>query len=491
MQPEDQLIQQRKQKLKNLREKGIDPYPYSFPRKDFAKDILEKNKKTKKGETTKNKVIVAGRIVSLRTMGKASFAHIQDQTGKIQIYVKEDVVGKDSYSLFTKLDLGDFIGARGDVFRTKRGEISVWAKKLELLAKSLRPLPEKWHGLKDVEARFRQRYLDLVSNQEVKDVFILRSKIISAVREFLDSRGFIEVEVPVLQPVYGGANAKPFKTHINAYNLDLFLSVSPELYLKRLIVGGLERVYTICKNFRNEGVDKTHNPEFTMMECYEAYSDYNDMMKLTEDLVNYAAKKVLGVNKIVYQGRKIDLKKPWKRLSMFDALKKYAKMNVHNLDDRELRDLLLNYNIEYKGDFSRGLAIELLFEHLVEDKLVQPTFITDHPKETTPLCKLKRGNHNLIERFEPYINGWEVGNGYSELNDPILQKKLLEEQAKKLRAGFEEAQPMDQDFIKAIEHGMPPCGGLGIGIDRIVMLLTNASSIREVILFPIMKPESE
>ena len=488
MEEEHRLIAQRKQKLLELRKNNIDPYPYRFDKKDNAKDILEKFKKLKREEKTKDKVSTAGRIMSLRVMGRATFGHLQDSTGKVQFYVKEDEIGKRNYDLFKKFDIGDFIGVKGLVFRTKKGETSIWVKKLELLAKSLRPLPEKWHGLKDIELRYRQRYLDLLMNQDIKEIFLKRTEIINVIREFLNSNGFIEVETPLLQQLYGGAIAKPFKTKINAYNMDMYLSISPELYLKRLIIGGFERVYTISKNFRNEGVDKSHNPEFTMLEFYWAYADYYDIMRLTEDLIFYVAKKINKTTKIDYQGKKIDLKKPWQRLSMKNAIKKYLRINIDKFDDKEIKNYLRANNIEYEGEFNRGLAIELIFEHLVQDKLIQPIFIIDHPKESTPLCKPKRGNDHLIERLEPYIYGWEIGNGYSELNNPILQRELLEEQAKQ-RIVEEEKHPLDEDFIKALEYGMPPTGGMGIGIDRLTMILTNSATIRDVILFPIMKPE--
>lgn len=491
MPEENALIQQRLQKLQNLKERGINPYPYSFPRKEYSADVLEEFKKLKKEERTNKKVSVAGRVMTLRIMGKASFAHIQDQKGKIQIYVRENDVGEEVYKIFKKTDMGDFVGVEGTVFRTKMGEISVWVKKFELLCKSLRPLPEKWHGLQDHELRFRNRSLDLTVNPEIKNTFILRSKIIAAIREFLDKKGFLEVETPLLQVIYGGANARPFVTHINAWDIDLYLSISPELFLKRLVVGGMENVYTICKSFRNEGVDKTHNPEFTSIECYKAYVDYNDMMVLTEDLYTYVTKKIIGTTKINYRGVEINLKKPWPRLTMYDALKEYARIDVKNMSDDNIKELLRENNIKLEGEYNKGLAIQALFESLVETNLIQPVFLIDHPKETTPLCKAKRNNPALVERFEPYIMGWEVGNGYSELNDPIVQRELLEEQAKKLRGGMAEAHPMDEDFIRAIEQGMPPAAGLGLGIDRMVMLLTNSTSIRDVILFPIMKPEQK
>ncbi|MBL7148051.1 MAG: lysine--tRNA ligase [Nanoarchaeota archaeon] len=480
-----QLIQQRIKNLEELRKIGTEPYPYSYNKNTNAEDIL--NLKLKKEERSNKSVNLAGRIISLRPMGKALFGNLQDQTGKIQFYIREDQV--KNYTIFKKFDIGDFIGIKGKPFKTKAGENSIWVKEFVLLCKSLRPLPEKWHGLKDIETRYRQRYVDLIVNPEVKETFILRSRIIDAIREFMQKHGFLEVETPILQPIYGGASARPFKTKINAWNINLYLSISPELYLKKLIVGGLERVYTICKNFRNEGVDKTHNPEFTMLESYAAYWDYHDVMKFTEEMYEYVAKKILKTTKINYQGTKIDLKKPWKRLTMLDAIKKYLNIDITKLNDKELKQELKERNLEFYH-YSKDLAIELLFS-IIEPKLIQPVFITDHPKESTPLCKLKRGNHELIERFEPFINGWEMGNAYSELNDPLEQKQLLEEQEKKGRGGDEEYHPMDEDFIRSLEIGMPPTGGLGLGIDRMVMLLTNAKTIRDVILFPTMRPENK
>ncbi len=488
MQPGDEYFQQRKKKLDELREKGIEPYPHSYDWKHTAVEILEKHKNLNKEQKDTKTVSIAGRIMTFRPMGKAGFAHLQDQTGRLQIYVREDVIGKDNYFIFQKLDLGDIIGVKGHVFRTKLGEITVWTEELILLSKSLRPLPEKWHGLKDMELRYRYRYLDLIANPEVKKIFEVRSKIIDAVREFLKSKGFLEVDTPVLQPLYGGANARPFKTFLHDLKMDLYMRISDELYLKRLIIGGFDKVFEIGKDFRNESIDRSHNPEFTMMECYRAYADYNDMMELTEDLFVFAAKKVLGTTSLTYQGQKIDFKKPWKRLTMKDAIKQYGKVEVDKLTDEELQEVLRNYNVEYEGDFNRGVAIQLLFEELVEDKLIQPIFITDHPKESTPLCKLKRGSKELIERFEPFVMGMEIGNAYSELNDPLLQRRFFKELAE-LRTNKDEVHPMDEDFLKAMEHGMPPMGGLGVGIDRMVMLMTDSASIRDVLLFPFMKPE--
>ncbi len=491
MTTEDRLISERLRKLEEIRKLKVDPYPYTYEKTNNSKEILEKFSHLKKEEKTKSKVSLAGRITALRKMGKASFGNLQDSAEKIQFYIREDEVGKENYKVFNELDLGDIIGIGGTVFRTKMGEISIWIKKLTLLSKALRPLPEKFHGLKDVEIRYRQRYVDLISNPEIKEAFIKRAEIIKAVREFLDNNGFIEVDIPTLQPQYGGANAKPFKTHINAWDMDLYLSISPELYLKRLIVGGFERVYFLGKNFRNEDADTTHNPEFSMMECYAAYKDYNYMMELTEDLYNYVAKKVLGKTKIDYQGKEIDLKKPWKRITVYDALRQYEKIDITKLSDKELYEKAKKLNLDVDKKTPRGLIIQELFEKLVEPNLIQPTFILDHPKETTSLCKLKRGNKDLIERFEPFINGWEIGNAYSELNDPVLQKELLKQQEEEGRGGNEEYHPMDEDFINALEIGMPPTGGLGLGIDRMVMLLTNSPSIRDVILFPTMKTQTD
>ncbi|MFH1210197.1 MAG: lysine--tRNA ligase [archaeon] len=484
MKPEDQLIQQRKNNLEELKKLNIDVYPYSYNKTHDASEILKL--KLKKEEKSDKKVSLAGRIVSLRIMGKASFGHLQDETGKIQFYIREEDV-KD-YNVFRKLiDLGDFIGISGIVFKTKTDEISIWVKSFQLLVKSLRPLPEKWHGLQDTEIRYRQRYLDLIVNPGVKEVFLKRAQIYKAIREFLDKKGFIEVEVPILQTQYGGANAKPFKTKINAWNMDMFLRIAYELHLKRLIIGGFEKIYALGSCFRNEGIDPTHNPEFSMMEIQWAYKDYNDAMKLTEELWEYVSKQILGTTKINYQGTSIDLKAPWKKLTMLDAIKQYLNLDIEKLNENEIKEELKKNNLEC-FHYSKALAIELLFT-LVEPKLIQPVHITDHPKETCPLAKQHRKNPFFIERVEPFINGWEVGNSYSELNDPKIQKELFEEQVKKGRGGDEEAHPMDEDYVKALEYGLPPNVGIGIGIDRMIMLLTNSKTIRDVILFPIMKPE--
>jgi lysyl-tRNA synthetase, class II len=485
----NEYVEQRLKKLDELRESGIEVYPYSYNKTHNASEILEKYTGLDEGEETKDSVSVAGRIMTLRSMGKAGFAHIQDETGKIQIYVRKDEISEESFNVFSKIDLGDIIGIKGTVFRTKKGEVSIRVKEFVLLSKCVRPLPEKWHGLKDKEARYRKRYLDLITNPEVKKTFVDRTKIINAIKEFLVDRGFLEVDTPVLQPVYGGASARPFKSFLNELKMDVYMRVSNELYLKRLIVGGFEKVFEFSKDFRNEGIDRTHNPEFMMMECYWAYADYQDVMKLTEDCYEFVAKKVFGTTEFNYQGNKIDVKAPWERITMKDAIKKFTKIDVDALDDADLKKALKENNVELAGDYKRGYATIALFEDLVEDKLVQPTFVIDHPKESTPLCKVKRGDDEMIERFEPYICGMEIGNAYSELNDPIKQKELLEEQALMLKKGDDEANPMDEDFVESMEYGMPPTGGLGLGIDRMVMLMTDSPSIRDVILFPFMRPE--
>ena len=484
----DELMKSRKDNLEYLQKKGIEPFPYSFAPTHHSSGLKVKyGDRLKAGDHTKDKVVVAGRVMAKRNFGKLYFVSLQDSVGRIQIVISDSDAGSAGVDLVDHLDVGDFIGVDGIVMKTKKGELSVGAKKITFLSKALNPYPEKFHGLTDIEVRYRKRPLDLIMNPEVKGVFIKRAKAISLMREFLEKSGFIEVEIPLLQPTYGGANARPFITKSHAWKSDFYLSISPELYLKRLIVGGYEKVYTICKNFRNEDVDKTHNPEFTMMECYASYWDYNDMMKLTEDAFAYIAKGINGTTKITYDKKEIDLKPPWKRMTMKQALKEFAKLDVDKLTDADLKKLLKEHELEV-DPFKRGLAIADLFGHLCEDKLIQPTFIIDHPKETTPLCKPKRGDPTLIERFEPFINGWEVGNAYSELNDPELQEKFFKDQSDQGRAKGE-THPPDDDFIDALRYGMPPTGGLGIGIDRLVMLIANQPTIKDVIFFPQMKPE--
>jgi lysyl-tRNA synthetase class 2 len=491
---EDQIIQERLRKLDELIKKGIEPYPHKFHRKNNSEEIKKKYEKLAPDERTKDIVKTAGRVMAVRDMGNLIFSTIQDGYGKMQIVLQTGETKDKDLELFKQhVDSGDFIGVEGIVFRTKRGEISVLAKSVEMLSKGILPLPEKWHGLTDKEERYRKRYLDLIMNPEVKKVFETREKIIEAIREFLKSRGFNEVETPYLQSVYGGAAAKPFKTHLNALDTDLFLAISPELYLKRLIVGGFDKVFTIARNFRNEGIDKWHNPEFTMMEIYEAYADYNDMMKLFEDIYEYVCKKVFGKTKLQFGDKEIEFKAPWRRVTMAQIIKECAGIDVEKMSDKELFKFCKENNVEVK-DNNWGMLVCSIFEHYCEEKIVQPTFVIDHPCESTPLCKTHRDLKyckKLIERFEPFCMGAELGNAYSELNNPIRQRELLEEQQKQLGAGNEEANPYDEDFVNALEIGMPPTGGVGLGIDRMIMLLTNSQSIRDVIFFPFMKNEAK
>jgi lysyl-tRNA synthetase class 2 len=482
MPTEKELIDERIKKMQEFRKLGINPYPYKYSPTHTARQILDKYKEIQI-EESKDKACVAGRIVSIRRMGKVTFCHIRDHTEKIQLFLREDSLGKD-YELLKLWDIGDWVGAEGAVFKTKTGEVSVLVSKPEMLCKAVRPFPEKWHGLKDVEIRYRKRYLDLAMNPDVRETFRKRTKILDTIRSLLNSKGFIEVETPVLQQIYGGAAAKPFKTHLNTLNQDVFLRIAPELFLKKLIVGGMDRVYEIGKNYRNEDIDRSHNPEFTSIELYQAYADFKDMMDLTEDLYVAAAMAVHGTTKFEYQGHTIDVKKPWKSYTMFGAIKELGNVDVEKLDDKELLAKVPRKEL-LPPKPSRGMIIQALFEQLCEEKLIQPTFITHHPIETTPLCKPCRDGHkDLVERFEPFIAGMEIANAYSELNDPILQRKLLEDQAK---AGSEWGNVVDEDFIQCIEYGLPPTGGLGIGIDRMIMILTNSPSIRDVLFFPFMK----
>jgi len=469
------MFEQRKEKLKKLFKSGVNPYPYKFENKNNSEEILSFGKKLKKGEKSNKKIKIAGRIISVRNMGKASFAHLQDWSGRFQVYLRDSDV--KNYSLFLDLDVGDIIGVEGIVFKTKMGEPSIYVKKFDLLCKSLRPLPEKWHGLKDKELRYKKRFVDLIVNRDVMDVFIKRARIISLIREYLDKKGYCEVEIPLLQNVYGGAEAEPFKTHFKDLNMDVFLSISPEIYLKKLIVGGMEKVYTICKNFRNEGIDKTHNPEFTTMEFYSAYDDYNDVMDLAEDMIKFVVKNVNGSMNVKYQGKVVDFGGKWPRVSVYDALKKYAKLNVRKMSDAQLKKECKKNKFQV-GD--RGEMIVSLFENLVEKKLIEPVFIKDYPKSICPLAKVSRKDKDLVEKFELYINGVEITNAYSELNDPLEQHERFKEQERK-------GEPMDKNFLDALEVGMPPTGGFGLGVDRLVMLLTDSASIRDVILFPFMK----
>lgn len=475
----------RLKKLDELKALGVAPFGKKFPPSHSLQQI-----KDNFDELENQRVKVAGRIMAIRGHGKAAFFDIQDQTGRLQMYIRKDGVAEETFKLYKLLDIGDIVGIEGDVFKSKKGEISVAVSNLTLLAKSLRPLPEKWHGLKDTDIRYRQRYLDLITNPEVKQTFLIRSKIISTMRRYLDERGFVEVETPVLSPIAGGAAARPFITHHNALDMELYLRIATELYLKRLIVGGFEKVYEIGKDFRNEGISIKHNPEFTMIELYQAYADYEDMMKLMEDMVAHIAKEVLGTTKVNYQGVEIDLTPPWKRMTMVEAVKQYTDIDFNLIEsDEEAREIARKLHIEDVEDQdTKGKILNLIFEEKVEEHLVQPTFIYNYPIEISPLAKKIEDNPNFTYRFEAFITGREMANAFSELNDPIDQRERFLQQLKEREAGNEEAHAFDEDFITALEYGMPPTGGLGIGIDRLVMLLTDSYSIRDVILFPTMRP---
>jgi len=478
------LLQVRRDKLKELQESGNDPFRITkYDVTHHSTDVTE-HFDTLEGQS----VSVAGRIMSKRVMGKASFCHIQDLNGTIQCYVARDCIGEEAYKLFKKMDIGDIVGLKGEVFKTKTGEISIHASEITLLTKSLQILPEKYHGLTNTDTRYRQRYVDLIMNEDVKSTFIKRSKIISAIRRYLDTQGFMEVETPMLVSNAGGATARPFETHFNALDEDLRLRISLELYLKRLIVGGLERVYEIGRVFRNEGLDTRHNPEFTLMELYQAYTDYHGMMDLTENLYRYVAKEVLGTTTIVYNGIEMDLGKPFERITMVDAVKKYAGVDFNEIKTlEEARKAADEKGVAYEQHHKKGDILNLFFEAFVEEHLIQPTFLMDHPVEISPLTKKKPDNPDYVERFEFFMNGWEMANAYSELNDPIDQRERFKAQEELLALGDEEANRTDEDFLNALEIGMPPTGGIGFGIDRMCMLLTNSPAIRDVLLFPTMK----
>ena len=484
----NQVLKVRREKLAELQAAGNDPFQI------VKYDVTHHSQEIRDGFEALDgtTVRVAGRMMSKRVMGKASFCHVQDLKGTIQAYVAKDAVGDEPYKAFKKLDVGDIIGVEGTVFRTKTGEISIHASVITLLSKSLQVLPEKYHGLTNTDLRYRQRYVDLIMNPEAKEVFVKRSQIIAAIREFLAGQGFMEVETPMLVSNAGGAAARPFETHFNALDEDLKLRISLELYLKRLIVGGMERVYEIGRVFRNEGLDTRHNPEFTLMELYQAYTDYYGMMDLTENLYRTVAQKVLGTTKIVYNGVEMDLGKPFERITMVDAVKKYTGVDfneIHSLE--EARAVAKEHNVAFEERHKKGDILNLFFEEFVEEHLVQPTFLMDHPIEISPLTKRKPDNPDYVERFEFFMNGWEMANAYSELNDPIDQRARFAEQDKLADAGDEEANHTDEDFLNALEIGMPPTGGIGYGIDRMCMLLTGAAAIRDVLLFPTMKSIKE
>ena len=480
----NQLLKVRREKLAELQANGNDPFVITkFDVTNHSTDIRD-DFESFEGKT----VTIAGRMMSKRVMGKASFCNVQDLKGNIQSYVARDSIGEEPYKAFKKMDIGDIVGITGEVFKTKTGEISIHASSVTLLSKSLQVLPEKFHGLTNTDLRYRQRYVDLIMNPEVKDTFIKRSKIISSIRKYLDGQGFMEVETPMLVSNAGGAAARPFETHFNALDEDLKLRISLELYLKRLIVGGMERVYEIGRVFRNEGLDTRHNPEFTLMELYQAYTDYNGMMDLTENLYRHVAQEVLGTTKISYNGIEMDLGKPFERITMVDAVKKYSGVDfneIHTLE--EARAAAQEHHVEFEERHKKGDILNLFFEEFVEEHLIQPTFVMDHPIEISPLTKKKPENPEYVERFEFFMNGWEMANAYSELNDPIDQRERFKAQEEQLAQGDEEANTTDEDFLNALEIGMPPTGGIGFGIDRMCMLLTDSQAIRDVLLFPTMK----
>ena len=478
-------MQVRLQKMQTMQEKNIEVFASRFDYSHHAQDILDNCETLIANET---QVKVSGRIMAMRGHGKTMFWNIMDKTAKIQIYVRKDVLGDELYDTFKLYDIGDIIGVTGTVFTTKTGEVSIKAQDITFLTKSLRPLPEKCHGLKDVETRYRQRYVDLIVNPNVRDTFVKRSKIISTIRNILNDKEFLEVETPMMHPIPGGAAARPFVTHHNALDMQLYMRIAPELYLKRLIVGGFERVYELGRVFRNEGISIKHNPEFTMVELYQAYADYKDLMALTEEIVSQTAQEVLGTMKINYQGQEIDLTPPWNRITMIDAVKQYTNVDFNSVDDLDkARELAKSLNVHYEQNDGIGKIINLVFEELVEEQLIQPTFIIGHPKEISPLAKSNKLQPELTDRFEGFIFAREICNGFSELNDPIDQKERFLKQVAERASGDDEAHMMDEDFVTALEYGLPPTGGLGIGIDRLTMFLTDSTSIRDVILFPHMR----
>ena len=480
-----EVLQVRRDKLANLQEMGRDPFKESrYDRTHYSVQVKE-GFEALEGETVK----IAGRMMSKRIQGKAGFIDIQDAEGRIQSYVRKDRLGDEEYDIFKTYDIGDIVGIEGEVFITKRGEISVKANKVTLLSKSLQILPEKYHGLKDQELRYRQRYVDLIVNPEVKDAFITRTKALKALRSYLDERGFLEVETPILNTIAGGANARPFITHHNTLHIPMYLRIANELYLKRLIVGGFDKVYEMGRMFRNEGMDMKHNPEYTAIELYQAYADFTDMMEIAENLIAHMAEVATGSTKVVYQGKEIDFKPPWKRMTMIECVKEYSGVDFNEINtDEEAIAIAKEKGIEVKPGMRRGEIIAEFFEEFGEDKLVQPTFITQHPVEISPLSKRNNEDPRLTDRFEAFANGWELANAFSELNDPIDQKGRFMDQLRKKELGDDEACDMDEDFLNALEVGLPPTGGLGIGIDRVIMLLTDSTSIRDVLLFPTMKP---
>ena len=489
---ENELVAQRKEKVTALREQGIDPYTNNFRVEHLSEDVRRDYAAGVESDNQDEKVYsLAGRIMARRSFGKAAFVQIQDRSGRLQLYVAKKELGQEMFDLFANLDIGDIIGVTGTVFFTKTGELSLRAKTLQLLTKSLQPLPEKWHGLKDVETRYRQRYLDLIVNPEVKDVFVKRSQIISLMRKFMQDRGYLEVETPMMQPVAGGATAKPFVTHHNTLKMDLYLRIAPELYLKRLVVGGLERVFEINRNFRNEGISIQHNPEFTMMEFYQAYATYHDLMDMTEEMICHIACEVCGSEVISYGGREVDLRAPWQRLTVREAIVKYGDISAEDLEDHaKALAYAHRLGLEFDASIGYGKLLTELFDEVAEPQLWNPTFITEYPTEVSPLSRRNDDNPEVVDRFELFMVGRELANAFSELNDPVDQKGRFLAQLAEKEAGDEEAHAMDEDYVRALEYGLPPTAGEGIGIDRLVMLLTDSASIRDVILFPQLRHES-
>lgn len=485
---ENEQFEQRKEKLEQLKDSGINPFANDFKPIHLASDLISKYGELSEDELkdSSDEFSLAGRVMAIRDFGKSLFFHIADRSGRIQGYIKRDVVGEDEHKAFKKfVDLGDFVGIKGNLFKTRTGELTLNVTEYKFLTKSLHPLPEKWHGLKDVEVRYRQRYLDLVSNPEIKEIFLTRSKIIKLIREFLDNRDFVEVETPILHPIAGGAAARPFETHHNALDLDLVLRIAPELYLKRLVVGGIERVYEVGRIFRNEGVSTQHNPEFTMMELYQAYATYEDLMDMTEELICHISHEIKNTLKFEYEGVEIDLTRPWKRMEISESIREELGDEVLS-DDKELFKKADSLGIDHKG--IRGKAITEIFECIFEERLINPTFVYGFPLDVSPLARKNEENPEITDRFELYIFGREIANAFSELNDPVDQKERFEKQIELKNKGEEETHEMDQDYVTALEHGMPPTAGEGIGIDRLVMLFTNSPSIREVIFFPHLRP---
>ena len=490
MEKSNPVIEERRKKLDLIKEKGIDPYPSEFICTITARDAKQRfgHLRDDQLERLNETFSMAGRIMAIRNFGRASFIHFKDGTDKIQAYIKRDMVGEEQYSLFRLMDIGDFIGIEGSFFRTRTGEFTILAHSIRLLTKSLRPLPEKWHGLTDIELRYRMRYLDLIVNEKSREVFIKRSRIIEVIREFFKERGFLEVETPMMQPIPGGATARPFKTYHNALGMHLYLRIAPELYLKRLVIGGFERVFEINRNFRNEGVSGEHNPEFTMLEFYMSYATYEDLMKLTEDLFQFILERVIGSKRLSYQGKEIDFSSPWRRIPFFEALKEIGNFPSEIMEDKKVLAAFAKMSgIPLTGRENRGKLLTKIFDHLVEPRLVQPTFIYGYPIEVSPLAKRNRDNPEIVDRFELFIAGKEIANAFNELNDPDDQRQRFLQQVAEREAGDEEAQFMDEDYLMALEYGLPPTAGEGIGIDRLVMILTDSPSIRDVILFPHMR----